>query len=354
MLAKLFTYSLFGIEAKPVEVEVDISPGAMPKTILVGLAEAAVRESTHRVERALVNSGYSRPIDRIVINLSPADLPKDAPSFDLPIALGLLTASGQLMSERFDRYAAVGELALDGTLRPIKGALSMALSARQQGRRGILVPVENAKEAAVVDGIDVFAIGSLAEAVGFYTEQIAHTPVEFSWDTAIREHGSYDIDYSDVKGQEMAKRAVTVAAAGSHHLLMLGSPGTGEPEDMEKPPFRRSCRPLLSPLSSSVAAACVATGRRRPMKRLLVVGGRDTSVTKPHSLGAQIVLFQLPQMVTQTQRQLCEQVEAFDFRVVSESVQRATELHKSSCFDAVISFWEQALITLAEMNQRIS
>lgn len=228
MLAKLFTYSLFGIDAKPVEVEVDISPGAMPKTILVGLAEAAVRESTHRVERALVNSGYSRPIDRIVINLSPADLPKDAPSFDLPIALGLLTASGQLLSERFDDFAAVGELALDGTLRPIKGALSMALSARQQGKRGILVPVENAKEAAVVDGIDVYAVGSLTEAVGFYTEQIAHAPVDFSWESAVREHGRYDIDYADVKGQEMAKRAVTVAAAGSHHLLMLGSPGTGK------------------------------------------------------------------------------------------------------------------------------
>ena len=141
MLAKLLTYSLFGIDAKPVDVEVDISPGAMPKTILVGLAEAAVRESTHRVERALVNSGYSRPIDRIVINLSPADLPKDASSFDLPIALGLLTASGQLQSDRFNEYAVVGELALDGSVRPVKGTLSMALTAREQGKRGLLVPV---------------------------------------------------------------------------------------------------------------------------------------------------------------------------------------------------------------------
>ena len=130
MLGKLSTYSLLGIEAHAVEVEVDISPAAMPRTTLVGLAEAAVKESIHRIERALVNSGYTRPVDRIVINLSPADLPKDAASFDLPIALGMLAASGQLNSDRFASYSAVGELALDGTVRPIKGVLSMAISAR--------------------------------------------------------------------------------------------------------------------------------------------------------------------------------------------------------------------------------
>ena len=142
MLAKLFTYSLFGIEARAVEVEVDISSGSLPRTILVGLAEAAVRESTHRIERALVNSGYVRPTDRIVISLSPADLPKDAASFDLPIALGLLVASGQLQGEKFKEFAVVGELALDGRLRPIRGVLSMALAAREVGRAGIVVPLE--------------------------------------------------------------------------------------------------------------------------------------------------------------------------------------------------------------------
>ena len=228
MLAKLHTYSLFGIDAKPVEVEVDISPAAMPKTILVGLAEAAVRESTHRIERALVNSGYVRPIDRIIINLSPADLPKEAASFDLPIAIGLLIASGQLQSERTRDYAAVGELALEGSVRPIKGVLSMAVTAREQGKRGLVVPVANAHEAAVVDELDVIAVGSLAEAVGFFSGQLDLEPVEFSWSDAVSEHGHYAIDYSDVKGQEMAKRAVTVAAAGAHHLLMIGSPGTGK------------------------------------------------------------------------------------------------------------------------------
>lgn len=228
MLAKLHTHSLLGIEAKPVEVEVDISPGAMPKTILVGLAEAAVRESTHRVERAIVNSGYNRPIDRVVINLSPADLPKDAGSFDLPIALGLLAASGQLESDRLSEVSMVGELALDGTLRPVRGALSMAIAARDEGRRGLILPEQNAREAAVVEGLDVIPVGSLTEAVGYLVGTLPIDPAPFSWEEAVAEYAVDPVDYVDVKGQELAKRAVTVAAAGSHHLLMIGSPGTGK------------------------------------------------------------------------------------------------------------------------------
>jgi len=152
MLAKLHTFSLVGIEAIPVDVEVDVSPATSPMTILVGLPEAAVKESTHRVERAMVNSGFQRPHDRVVINLAPAELPKQAASFDLPITLGVLAASGQLTSERFEQYAVVGELSLEGRTRPAKGVLSMALSAaRQHGLRGIVVPDTNAHEAAVVE-----------------------------------------------------------------------------------------------------------------------------------------------------------------------------------------------------------
>jgi len=165
MLAKLASYTLIGIEAAPVEVEVDVSPSSSPKLILVGLAEAAVKESTHRVERALVNSGYRRAIDRVVINLAPADLKKDAGGFDLPIALGLLLGSGQFSIDRPGNFAVVGELALTGQTRPVKGVLAMALAAVSEGRDGLLVPADNADEAAVVEGVAVYPIGSLPDKV---------------------------------------------------------------------------------------------------------------------------------------------------------------------------------------------
>jgi magnesium chelatase family protein len=233
MLAKLHTFSLLGIDALPVEVEVDISAAALPKTILVGLPEQAVKESTHRIERAMVNSGFVRPQDRVVINLAPAELPKQEASFDLPIGVGILAGSGQLESDLLDRYAVVGELALDGSTRPIKGALSMAMAVAAEAAtaktiRGIIVPSANAAEAAVVEGIDVIPVDSLAQTIAFLGGEIDVEPVPSRLDELFQELSHYDVDFADVRGQEMAKRAVTIAAAGSHNLLMVGPPGSGK------------------------------------------------------------------------------------------------------------------------------
>ncbi|MEM6689600.1 MAG: YifB family Mg chelatase-like AAA ATPase [Planctomycetota bacterium] len=229
MLARLHTFTLLGIEAMPVEVEVDISPAAMPRTTLVGLPDTAVKESTHRVERAIVNSGFVRPQDRVVINLAPGDLPKQAASFDLPVALGILAGSGQMATDRLSDYVIVGELALEGQVRPIKGALSIAIeAAKTSGARGVLVPAGNACEAAVVESLDVLPVRSLGEAVAFFNGEIQIDPLASQLEHLFEQYSHYEIDFADVRGQEGAKRAFLIGAAGAHNLLLAGPPGSGK------------------------------------------------------------------------------------------------------------------------------
>jgi magnesium chelatase family protein len=194
MLARLKTFTLLGIDAISVDCEVDISSSAMPKTILVGLPDAAVKESTHRVERAIVNSGFVKPQERVVINLAPGDLPKQASSFDLPVALGVLAASGQISLEKFDQYAVVGELSLEGITRSVKGVLSMAIEASLfKKKRGFVVPRQNAYEASVVEGLDVIPVDSLAQAAAFFASEIEIDSTPSSVNLIFEQFGQYDV-----------------------------------------------------------------------------------------------------------------------------------------------------------------
>jgi magnesium chelatase family protein len=266
MLAKLNTFALMGIEALPVEVEVDVSAG-LAKTVLVGLPEQAVKESTHRIERALANLGYERPTGRTVINLAPADLPKDAGSFDLPIALGILAATSQLARDDVQSFASVGELALDGTLRPVKGALAMAMAAAERGIARLLVPAANAREAAVVEKVAVFGVSSLGEAVGVLSGQLPAEPVVCRVEELFARLSSYEVDFADVRGQEFAKRAVVVSAAGGHNVLMIGSPGTGKTMLARRLP---TILPALTPPESlETTRIYSAMGRLNPDEPLL-------------------------------------------------------------------------------------
>jgi magnesium chelatase family protein len=227
MLAQFYSHAVIGMDAWPVEVETDLGWG-LPAFNIVGLPDAAVRESKERVRAGITNSEYEFPLRRITVNLAPADVRKQGPSFDLPIALSLLAASDQVSRERLKHYSAAGELSLDGSIRKINGALSIAEGARQDGRRGLLVPAANAEEAALVEGIDVIAVGSLREAVGFLADGEAPLPARVDTAALMSSGVGDQPDLEDVKGQLHARRALEVCAAGGHNLLMVGPPGAGK------------------------------------------------------------------------------------------------------------------------------
>ena len=222
MLARFHSVALLGIDAVPCEVEVDVAGRGFKDPVIVGLPDTAVKESLERIHSALENCGYEAPSRRVTVNLAPADLRKEGPAFDLPIALGMVFANGLGATERTGEYLVAGELALDGRVRPIKGALSMALLAREKKFAGLLVPRENADEAAVVEEIDVIPVTSLSEAVGFFTDQLPLEPAHVDLDSLFEKASTYDIDFSEVRGQEAIKRALGIAAAGAHNILLIG------------------------------------------------------------------------------------------------------------------------------------
>lgn len=227
MLAKVYSAAVYGVDAYEVEIEVNAAGGS-PVVVVVGLPDTAVKESKDRVTTAIANSGYFWPRGRTTVNLAPADIKKEGPSFDLPIALGMIACSEEADSSAFADFSFVGELALDGAVRAVKGVLPVAIEARRRGKKALFVPASNAQEAAMVKGIAIYGVRNLRETFAFLCRECSLTPVRGDLEKFFATHQSYDVDFAEVKGQGHVKRAIEVAVAGGHNILMIGPPGSGK------------------------------------------------------------------------------------------------------------------------------
>lgn len=227
MLAKVNSAALYGIDALRVEVEIDLASG-LPQLATVGLPEGAVKESKDRIRAAVKNCGYTFPAKRITINLAPADIKKEGSSYDLPMAVGILAAEGLIEKQRLDEYLLIGELSLDGTVKPVRGALPTAMAAQRERIKGLILPEQNALEAAVVSEVEVLAVRDLPQVVEFINGAKAITPTTVNVADLFNQHSHYNTDFNDVKGQQHVKRALEVAAAGGHNVILVGPPGSGK------------------------------------------------------------------------------------------------------------------------------
>ncbi len=242
MLARVWSASLVGIQAVKVGVEVDVA-GGLPGIVVVGLPDTAIQEAKERVKAALKNAGYAVPMRRVVINLTPADLRKEGPSFDLPISVGILAASEQVNPDRLTDYLFLGEVSLDGSLRPVAGVLPIAAAAQRMGFQGLVVPADNAREAAVVQGLEVYGLKHLAEVAEFLSSPDRYKPLVIDGLEELTRSQISSLDLKDVKGQAQARRALEIAAAGGHNLVFVGPPGSG------KTMLARRLPGILPPLS---------------------------------------------------------------------------------------------------------
>ncbi|MBI5417306.1 YifB family Mg chelatase-like AAA ATPase [Candidatus Poribacteria bacterium] len=227
MLAKVYSSAVIGINAYLVNVEIDISLG-LPSLSVVGLPDTSVKESKERVISAIKNSDYAFPVKKITINLAPADIKKEGPCFDLPIAIGIMRAEEYVKTDKLKKYVIIGELSLDGTVRAVKGILPIAIHVKENNFDGIILPYENADEAAVVTGLNVYPVKNLYEAVGFLNDEFSISSYTINIQAIFSNGMKYEVDFSEIKGQEHAKRAIEIAASGGHNILMVGPPGSGK------------------------------------------------------------------------------------------------------------------------------